>query len=316
MRTALRRVSHQANLLSSPPTTMSQYAPRLIGAPNTLDHRVFIEHGNNVVSSFHDIPLFADQNNGILNMIVEVPRWTNAKMEISKEEPFNPIKQDIKRGKLRFVRNCFPHHGYIWNYGAFPQTWEDPSQTHAETKAKGDNDPLDVCEIGEQVGFVGQVKQVKVLGIMALIDEGETDWKVLVVDVNDPLATKLNDIEDVERHLPGLIRATNEWFRIYKIPDGKPENAFAFSGEAKNKKYATEIIHECHEAWRRLIMGETPAKTPSYDLSIYNLTIDGSPGQVRRSEPVYAGLPPDSRKPPVPIDPSISKWFYISSAQV
>lgn len=43
------------------------------------------------------------------------------------------------------------------------------------------------------------------------------------------------DIEDVEKHLPGLIRATNEWFRIYKIPDGKPENVFAFSGEAKNK---------------------------------------------------------------------------------
>ena len=54
-------------------------------------------------------------------MIVEVPRWTNAKMEISKEEPFNPIKQDIKKGRLRYVRNCFPHHGYIWNYGAFPQ---------------------------------------------------------------------------------------------------------------------------------------------------------------------------------------------------
>jgi inorganic pyrophosphatase len=93
------------------------------------------------------------------------------------------------------------------------QTWEDPTQFHAETKAKGDNDPLDVCEIGEQVGYVGQVKQVKILGIMALLDEGETDWKVIVVDVQDPLASKLNDIEDVERHLPGLIRATNEWFR-------------------------------------------------------------------------------------------------------
>src|SRR5437667_11378044 len=44
------------------------------------------------------------------------------------------------------------------------------------------------------------------------------------------------DIEDVERHLPGLLRATNEWFRIYKIPDGKPENQFAFTGECKNKK--------------------------------------------------------------------------------
>lgn len=32
-------------------------------------------------------------------------------MEISKEESFNPIKQDIKKGKLRYVRNCFPHHG-------------------------------------------------------------------------------------------------------------------------------------------------------------------------------------------------------------
>lgn len=49
---------------------------------------------------------------------------------------------------------------------------------------------------------------------MALLDEGETDWKVIVVDVTDPLASKLNDIEDVERHLPGLIRATNEWFRL------------------------------------------------------------------------------------------------------
>lgn len=82
---------------------------------------MYIEQNGAVVSSFHDVPLFADKNNGILNMIVEVPRWTNAKMEICKEEPFNPIKQDIKKGRLRYVRNCFPHHGYIWNYGTFPQ---------------------------------------------------------------------------------------------------------------------------------------------------------------------------------------------------
>ncbi|KAI9444887.1 inorganic pyrophosphatase [Lactarius indigo] len=300
------RLSQQLRFLSSSSIMSAQYTPRLIGAPNTLEHRVFIEQNGQVVSPFHDIPLFADQSNGILNMIVEVPRWTNAKMEISKEEAFNPIKQDIKKGRLRYVRNCFPHHGYIWNYGAFPQTWEDPTQQHAETKARGDNDPLDVCEIGEQVGYVGQVKQVKVLGIMALLDEGETDWKVLVVDVQDPLASKLNDIEDVERHLPGLVRATNEWFRIYKIPDGKPENQFAFSGEAKNKKYAAEIIHECHEAWRRLVSGESPAKTANYDLSIRNITVEGSPGLVRLNDLF----------PSAPIEPAISKWFYISSAQV
>ncbi|KAG0707447.1 inorganic pyrophosphatase [Suillus ampliporus] len=315
---AVRRLSQQVSLFSSsrPSMVTSLFNTRVIGAPNTLDHRVFIEQNGSVVSSFHDVPLFADQSNGILNMIVEVPRWTNAKMEISKEEPFNPIKQDIKKGRLRFVRNCFPSPWVHLELRCSPSDLGGPGRSHPETKAKGDNDPLDVCEIGEQVGYVGQVKQVKVLGIMALLDEGETDWKVIVVDVHDPLASKLNDIEDVERHLPGLIRATNEWFRIYKIPDGKGENAFAFSGEAKNKKYATEIIHECNEAWRRLISGESPARTPTYDLSIRNLTNPNSPGLVTRSDPTYANLPADSRQPPAPIDPSISKWFYISSVQV
>jgi len=295
------------------------YKPRYVGAANTLEHRVYLEAPagtGTVLSPWHDIPLFADHNNGILNMVVEVPRWTNAKMEISKDELLNPIKQDIKKGKLRFVRNCFPHHGYIWNYGAFPQTWEDPEVAHAETKAKGDNDPLDVCEIGEQVGYAGQVKQVKVLGIMALLDEGETDWKVLVVDVHDPLASKLNDIEDVERHLPGLIRATNEWFRIYKIPDGKPENVFAFSGEAKNKKYATEIIHECHEAWRRLVTQPGVARTASCTISTANLTVPSTYGLLNPNDPNVQAIPLDSRAVPAPIDPSISKWFYISSATV
>ncbi|CAJ0824631.1 13193_t:CDS:2, partial [Entrophospora sp. SA101] len=265
---------------------MSQYRTRSVNVPNTLEHRIYIEDINNgvVVSPFHDIPLFANENKTLLNFIVEIPRWSNAKMEISKDEPFNPIKQDVKKGKLRYVRNCFPHHGYIWNYGAFPQTWEDPSQTHPETKARGDNDPLDVCEIGEQVGYTGQVKQVKVLGIMALLDEGETDWKIIVIDVNDPLAPKLND---VEKHLPGLLRASNEWFRIYKIPDGKPENQFAFSGEAKNKKYATEIIHETHEAWRKLISA-----------------VFGTPGHVSVDDPLFQSIPHESHTEPAPVDAS------------
>jgi len=283
--------------------------PLVVGAPNTFDYKVYLSDSKTgqVQSFFHDLPLYANSDRNVFNMVVEIPRWTNAKLEISKSEPFNPILQDTKKGKLRFVRNCFPHHGYIWNYGAFPQTWEDPSHMHAETKAKGDNDPLDVCEIGEAVGYVGQVKQVKILGIMALLDEGETDWKVLVIDVNDPLAPKLNDIEDVERHLPGLIRASNEWFRIYKIPDGKPENMFAFSGEAKNKKYALEIILECHEAWKRLVSGQSG----STDVKIENATVESSPAKT--SPP---NVPKDAAKPAAPIDPSISKWFYISGHSV
>lgn len=140
---------------------------------------------------------------------------------------------------------------------------------------------------------------------------GETDWKIIVVDINDPLASKLNDIEDVERHLPGLIRATNEWFRIYKIPDGKPENQFAFSGEAKNKKYATEVVHECHEAWKRLITGQVDAG----EVSIVNSTVQGSKGLADAST-LAAAVPQANPLPPAPIDPSVQKSFFISSSAV
>lgn len=61
----------------------SEYSVRKIGAPNTLEHRVFIEKDGVPISAFHDVPLYADQEKGILNMVVEIPRWSNAKLEVS-----------------------------------------------------------------------------------------------------------------------------------------------------------------------------------------------------------------------------------------
>ena len=117
---------------------MSGYTTRYIGPPHvqtvrmltsvgpryTFDHRIYFEKNGVVISAWHDIPLLASAPTAspqIFNMIVEIPRWSNAKQEVSKDENYNPIKQDIKKGKLRFVRNCFPHHGYPFTYGAIPQ---------------------------------------------------------------------------------------------------------------------------------------------------------------------------------------------------
>lgn len=60
----------------------SKYSVRKIGAPNTLEHRIYIEKDGIPVSAFHDVPLYANEQQTILNMIVEIPRWTNAKMEV------------------------------------------------------------------------------------------------------------------------------------------------------------------------------------------------------------------------------------------
>ena len=35
-----------------------------------------------VCSPWHDIPLYADKANNVFNMVVEIPRWSNAKMEV------------------------------------------------------------------------------------------------------------------------------------------------------------------------------------------------------------------------------------------
>lgn len=58
------------------------YSVRKNGPPNTLEHRVYIEKDGVPVSPFHDIPLYANEQQTVLNMIVEIPRWTNAKMEV------------------------------------------------------------------------------------------------------------------------------------------------------------------------------------------------------------------------------------------
>ncbi|KAK9746570.1 Inorganic pyrophosphatase [Popillia japonica] len=277
------------------------------GALNSIDYRVYIKDQNGPISPLHDIPLFADANKKIYNMVVEVPRWTNAKMEITMKETLNPIKQDVKKGKPRFVANCFPHHGYIWNYGALPQTWENPEHLDDGTGCKGDNDPIDVVEIGYRIAKRGEILQVKILGTLALIDEGETDWKLIAIDVNDPIADQLNDVTDIEKHFPGLLKASVEWFKIYKIPDGKPENQFAFNGDAKPAAFAQNIIDEVHKFWKLLVNKEVDAK----GISCVNTTIEGSPFRITNGDAteIVNKTPPLAQ--PLPTDALVGKWHYV-----
>uniref|UniRef100_A0A0R3SGT1 Inorganic pyrophosphatase n=1 Tax=Hymenolepis diminuta TaxID=6216 RepID=A0A0R3SGT1_HYMDI len=258
------------------------------------------------ISPFHDIPLRSAPD--VFNMVVEIPRWTNAKMEICKEELLNPIKQDVKKGKLRYVNNIFPHKGYIWNYGALPQTYEDPAYIDENTKAKGDSDPIDVCEIGNQIIPSGSVIQVKVLGILAMIDEGETDWKVIAINVKDPLAEKLNDIADVEKHMPGFLDATRDWFRNYKVPTGKPKNAFAFDEKYQDKAFALKIIDETHEQWKSLVLKQSD----SSGLFRQNVTNKGSPYLISPEDAKFelSKLPPFKDGPKV-TDPAVEEMHFV-----
>ena len=117
------------------------------------------------LSSWHDVPLLAtevDSSNQTYNMIVEIPRFSQAKFEIHRERRLNPIVEDKKNSKNRFLPNVFPWHGHVCNYGAFPQTWENPFHSDPWTGLDGDKDPIDVCEIGSNTIPSGTVVPVKV----------------------------------------------------------------------------------------------------------------------------------------------------------
>lgn len=196
-----------------------------------MDFRMFFKKDGKQISPWHDIPLSA--GSGKYHFVCEIPKESDAKMECAivrcrrpdyrrrpksavvavwaeanaatvpmrpprgwlQDEASNPIKQDTKKGKLRF----YPYN-INWNYGFLPQTWEDPAHKNDECGGVfGDNDPVDVVEISSTALPMGSVHAVKCVGTYAMIDDGELDWKVIAIRADDPIADKINDVEDVER---------------------------------------------------------------------------------------------------------------------
>ena len=111
-----------------PPPLSTRASLSTQGERSSTDFRIFLESAKapgTPISVWHDIPLA--NPDGTLNFVCEIPAESSAKMEVSTKEGANPIKQDIKKGALRF----YPYN-INWNYGMLPQTWEDPKIVHPE----------------------------------------------------------------------------------------------------------------------------------------------------------------------------------------
>ena len=201
------------------------------------------------LSPWHDLPLYpagAAAGGGTVNFVCEIPAGVTAKLEVQKKLPHNPIMQDTKKGALRYYTYGSP----FFNYGMLPQTWEDPSKKGYNGTA-GDNDPLDVMEIGSRPYKMGEMRAVKVLGDLELIDQGELDHKIIAIDASDPLASKINSIADLKTLMPGVLDKLVEWLKMYKTTDGKAVN-FLSSDTPKTALEAAAVVAECHASWKRL----------------------------------------------------------------
>ncbi|KYQ93266.1 inorganic pyrophosphatase [Tieghemostelium lacteum] len=235
------------------------YAKEEGGKEGTHEYRVkFYNQHNEQISPWHSIPLVhsvvkGDGQTTLYNFICEMPKSSTSKMEVNTKELFNPIKQDIKKGQLRYIK-----HGNIpYNYGCLPQTWECPTQNDKLTGLPGDNDPLDVVEVSSTPFKRGTITAVKIIGAVPLIDEGETDWKLIAISNDNALFSQISNLEQLEKHLPGTCEKIKNWYQFYKTSEGKEPNKLALNGRILDSKESEQILQDNHLHWKHLISDNT-----------------------------------------------------------
>ncbi|KFH42778.1 Inorganic pyrophosphatase-like protein [Hapsidospora chrysogenum ATCC 11550] len=276
---------------------------REVGARNTIDWRVWLEKDGHPISFWHDIPLYPDaEDKSVIYYYTEIPRWTDAKLETKRDEPLNPIFHDDKKEQPRFVYSVWPHKTYPFNYGSIPQTWEDPNHDHDFTGFPGDNDPVDIFEISSfkyvpyhlavrslltsgRPSFVGEVKKVKILGGLAMIDDESTDWKIVAIDVEDPLAEHISFIK------------------------GDGTNTI-IGDDYQNATFAQQIVEESHGYWKNLQKGNSdPNEIELHQTS----TKQFRDTYIESKKATKAFKIPKKSEvlPPKPKPEEFDKWYYL-----
>ncbi|KAF7537631.1 hypothetical protein G7Z17_g12815 [Cylindrodendrum hubeiense] len=283
---------------------------REVGARNTLDWRIWLEKDGQPISFWHDVPLYpSKKNNRIINFVVEIPRWTDGKIETKRSEPLNPIFHDDKKDAPRFVESVWPHKSYPFHYGSIPQTWESPNFDHDYTGFPGDNDPVDLFDISETSAYTGEIKQVKILGGLALNDGGETDWKVIGIDVNDALADLIDDVSDLEEYRPDLAETFYQWFTYYKVPRGDDVLEIV-GGKYQTAKYMAKTIQQSHGFWEDLVRGRVDSNEISYNQTSHRdwkkSYVDSKDATKKFKIPKKSKILPAAERPA-----KYDNWYYL-----
>lgn len=213
-----------------------------------------------VPSLWHDVSLYVkswlDEPTDLLRYVNEMPMGTLRKWEVQPGVPYNIIEEDVK-GSKKLAKFGKP---VPFNYGCFPQTYRDPKKADKLYGAPGDDDPLDVIDLNDQPTEVGAIVNCRPLGAVCLIDEGQADWKVLVVNVDakSPLASA-RSMEDVERIAPGRMQACWDWLDELKRAGGKGDATL--HRKIHDTSCALELIAEDFDSWQELVSSAGPDGT-------------------------------------------------------
>jgi len=153
---------------------------------------------------WHDVPA---GNKNQMNVLIEIPRGSKNKFEIDK-----------KTGLIALDRVAHTAQDFPFDYGFVPRTlWDD-------------DDALDVIVLTTYPLSPGILVRGRPVGIMNMIDDGESDDKIIAVPVDDPRWNEVKDIKDINKH---TIKEMEHFYSTYKRLQNKEVSVTGFKNKVK-----------------------------------------------------------------------------------
>ncbi len=144
-----------------------------------------------------------------MNVIIEIPKFSKNKYEIDKET-----------GLIALDRVMHSAQDYPFDYGFVPQTlWDD-------------GDALDVLVLTTYPLVTGILVPVRPVAIMNMIDDGDSDAKVIAVPLKDPRFDTVIDLDSVNPH---TLKEIEHFFATYKKVQNKNVETQGFEDAAAAK---------------------------------------------------------------------------------
>lgn len=154
----------------------------------------------------HEITAGADVPN-VINVIIEIPKGSKNKYELDKET-----------GLIMLDRAMHTSQDYPFDYGFMPQShWED-------------GDPLDVVVLTTYPLVPGVLVKVRPVAVINMIDDGDSDAKIIAVPEKDPRFDDIQDLKDVNKH---TIKEIEHFFLTYKQIQKKPVSIDSIGDKAE-----------------------------------------------------------------------------------
>ncbi len=147
-----------------------------------------------MIHPWHDVSP-GDKLPSEFNAVIEIPSGSSVKYELDKPS-----------GLLRMDRVLYSAVYYPANYGFIPQTLGE------------DHDPLDVLVFCQENVVPLTMMRARAIGLMTMVDQGEMDYKIIAVAVDDPSFNSYKEIAEMPPHRVMMLR---RFFSDYKLLEGK-----------------------------------------------------------------------------------------------